>query len=277
MDIKDILVHVGGSSRKNCAQLAATLAAQNDANLLGLHVTVQSDIPPYIEAQLGAEMMDMQARFAEEEEAKAKALFENAAGSKGLSSQWRVANGDKVEQIQLYGRYADLTIVGQANPDEAGPRAGEDVAGRLALSLGRPVLCVPYAGTFETVGQRVMIAWDAGRAAARALGDALPLMQGAAEVSVLSVNSQSGGVGQGDGAGMDIVAHLARHGVKASAQHISVTDMEVGAMMLSRAADFGADLIVMGAYGHARWRELVMGGATRHMLEHMTVPVLMAH
>lgn len=275
MAIKDILVHIGGSARKNVAQLAANLAAQHEAHLVGLHVSTPPDIPPYIEAQLGADVMDMQARFAQDESAKAKDLFDAAVGANGLPSEWRVSQGDVVDAIQLHGRYADLVVVGQRNPDEPGPARDEDVPGRLALSLGRPVLSVPYAGDYETVGQRVMVAWDGGRAAARALGDALPLIRTGAEVSVISVNPAPGA--HGDVAGMDIAQHLARHGIKAEAQHIQAKDMEVGAMLLSRAADCNADLIVMGAYGHARWRELVMGGATRHVLEHMTAPILMAH
>lgn len=277
MAIKDILVHIGGSARKNCADLAASIAAKNEAHLVGLHVTGQPDIPPYIEAQLGAEVLDVQAKFAKDEATRSEALFTAAVEAQGVSSEWRVAEGDPLENIQLHARYADIAIIGQANPDEPGPAGGEDLAGRLALSLGRPVLAVPYAGSFDSVGKRVMVAWDAGRAAARALGDALPMMKDAEEVSVLSVNPETGPEAHGEVVGMDIAAHLARHGIKADAQHVQAHDMEVGAMLLSRAADFGADLIVMGAYGHARWRELVMGGATRHILEHMTVPVLMSH
>jgi len=275
MAIKDIIVHVGQSARQGCVDVATQLATRYGAHVVGVHVTTPPDIPPYIEAQLGAEVIDVQNRFAEDMAAEAKAAFAQAFAAKDLSSRWVSLRGDLIEGIQLYGRYADLAIVGQASPDEPGLAVSEDIAGRLALSLGRPVLAVPYAGSFGVVGKRALIAWDGSRAAARALGDALPLIQEADEVRVLCIDPE---VGAGpDGPGMDVVAHLARHGVKAEAHHVQSGDMEAGARMLSQAADFGADLIVMGAYGHARWRELVLGGATRHMLEHMTVPVLMSH
>ena len=272
MAIQDILVHVGNCARQNCVDVAAALAAQHCAHVMGVHVTTPPDIPPYIEAQLGAEVIDAQVRFGQEMAAGAKAAFEQTVGVHNLSAEWRALRGDLVEGIQAYGRYADLTIVGQVTPDEPAFSFCEDVAGRLALSLGRPVLAVPYAGSFGAVGKRVIVAWDGSRAAARALGDALALMQDADAVHVLSVNAE-----EGEDRGADVVAHLARHDIQAETHAVQARDMESGAMMLSHAADFGADLIVMGAYGHARWRELVMGGATRHMLEHMTVPVFMSH
>jgi len=279
MAIKDILVHVGCSARQCCVDVAASLATQNGAHLVGLHVSTQPDIPPYIEAQLGAEVVAAQARNAEELQVKCKTAFDQAVDASGLSAEWRMLEGDWVDTIQMVGRSADLVIVGQTDPNGPGVVGGEDVAGRLALTLGRPVLAVPYAGSFGAIGKRVMVAWDGSRAAARALGDALPLMHEAEMVNVLSVNPDTSAHGHGHApaTGADIVTHLARHGITAEAQHLQVHDIEIGAMMLSRASDFGADMFVMGAYGHARWRELVMGGVTRHMLEHMTIPVLMAH
>lgn len=272
MAIKDILVHVGTSARQGCVDVAAALATEHGAHVMGVHVTTPPDIPPYIEAQLGAEVIDAQVRFAENVAAEAKAAFDQGLSANDISTEWRTLRGDLVEGIQAYGRYADLVIVGQVNPDEPALSLSEDVAGRLALSLGRPVLAVPYAGAFGAVGKRVIVAWDGSRAAARAMGDALALMQNADEVRVLSINAADGDYGV-----HDAVAHLARHGVKAAAHAVQAHDMEPGAMLLSHAADFGADLVVMGAYGHARWRELVMGGMTQHILEHMTVPVLMSH
>ncbi|HEY9079890.1 universal stress protein [Magnetovibrio sp.] len=272
MAIKDILVHVGNSARQGCVDVAAALAAQHGAHVMGVHVTTPPDIPPYIEAQLGADVIDAQVRFGEEMAAEAKAAFDQGLGANNISTEWRTMRGDLIEGIQAYGRYADLVIVGQVNPDEPAMSSSEDVAGRLALSLGRPVLAVPYAGSFATVGKRVLVAWDGSRAAARAMGDAMALMRQADAVEVLGVN-----VEEGDSGGQDAVAHLSRHGIKAVARTVQARDMEPGAMMLSHAADFGADMLVMGAYGHARWRELVMGGVTQHMLEHMTIPVLMSH
>jgi len=145
----------------------------------------------------------------------------------------------------------------------------------LALGVGRPVLIVPRYGTFETVGERVLVAWNGSREATRAVHDALPLLKLASSVTVLSIDPEHD---TGDRIpGADIALHLARHGVAAEGMSTVGLDISVGDLLLSRAADLGADLIVMGAYGHSRVRELVLGGATRHILQHMTVPVLMSH
>ena len=122
-----------------------------------------------------------------------------------------------------------------------------------------------------------MVAWDASRLATRAVNDALPILRKASKVHLLAINPEGGREGHGDVPGADIGLHLARHGVKAEASSIHAEDLEAGDALLSRAADFGADLIVMGAYGHSRWRELVLGGVTRHLLNHMTAPVFMSH
>lgn len=146
----------------------------------------------------------------------------------------------------------------------------------LILSCGRPVLLVPYASNERSTGCRVLVAWDGSREATRAVHDALPFMRTAENTTILTVN----GVHEFERAripGADIATVLARHGVR-----VEVADIETGAgdsvgEILLSVADNGADLLVMGAYGHARWRELVMGGATRTILRSMTVPVLMSH
>ena len=122
-----------------------------------------------------------------------------------------------------------------------------------------------------------MVAWDGGREAVRAINDALPLLAGAEHVDVVSVNPEERGTDHGEIPGADMCLHLARHGVNAEAQHIAASDVDVGNMLLSRVADVGADLLVMGAYGHSRWREIVLGGATHQVLSEMTVPVVMSH
>ena len=138
---------------------------------------------------------------------------------------------------------------------------------------GRPVLVVPYAGRHEGLGSRVLVAWNASREAARAVHDALPLLTRARSVVVLAVDPPD----EDHIPGADIAAHLAHHGVHVEARHTVAPDIEVGDELLNLISDLGADLLVMGAYGRSRWREAVFGGATRHILAHMTVPVLMAH
>ena len=146
----------------------------------------------------------------------------------------------------------------------------------VILSCGRPVLVIPYVGDYETIGENIMIAWDASAMAARAVHDALPVLQAAKTVTVMVVIPKDGGPETGDLPGAAISAHLARHGISAEADHMQ-SDLDPGNMLLSRAADKSADLIVMGAYGHARWTEMMLGGVTKHLLAHMTVPTLMSH
>jgi nucleotide-binding universal stress UspA family protein len=122
-----------------------------------------------------------------------------------------------------------------------------------------------------------MIAWDSGREAARAVNDALPVLEQATAVTVLSVNPRPGIDLHGEEPGADIALHLSRHGVKVEVQQTQVEEINVGDTVLSRLADLGCDLLVMGAYGHSRLREVVLGGVTRTLFESMTVPVLMSH
>jgi nucleotide-binding universal stress UspA family protein len=183
---------------------------------------------------------------------------------------------DAASIVALHGRHADLVVLGQADPDTASARARYLVE-EVTLSAGRPALVVPYIGTAGTLGRRVMVAWDAGREATRALNDALPILKLADSVTVLSVNPQPGRDGHGEDPGADIGLHLARHGVPVEVQRTHAKGMDVGEILLSRLADLGSDLLVMGAYGHSRLREFVLGGATRTLLAEMTVPVLMSH
>ena len=171
----------------------------------------------------------------------------------------------------------DVVVIGQRDPDTreiAGPNHMPD---HVLLSAGRPVLVVPHVGTYPSVGKRVMVAWDGSLPAARAVNDALPILRGAEKVNVITVYRHDVSADAGREPGERICRHLARHGIAARSQHFRANGIGTGDLILSRAADEGTDLIVMGAYGHARWRELVLGGVTLHMLKHMTVPVLMFH
>ncbi len=204
---------------------------------------------------------------------EASKRFEADAARAGVAAEWRALEGDVAATLNEQGRYADLVVVGQSNPeDEDDMSAG--VADRLVLELGRPVLIIPYIGTHDTVGKRVLVAWNAKREAVRAINDALPILERAERVDVMVINPSGE---EGDLPAADISLHLARHGVKAEAQSIAADDIDAGNLLLSRAADADADLIVMGAYGHSRFRETVLGGVTRHMMKHMTVPILMSH
>ncbi|MBF0307131.1 MAG: universal stress protein [Alphaproteobacteria bacterium] len=278
MPFKDILVHVdGGKHIEARLEAAFALATTHTAHVVGLFVRSTPYVPQFIKAQFGPEVIEIQRRYVAEAVEAAEKRFVHHATLAGVPYEWRVVDGDVVDQVNLHARYADLTVIGQPDPETQEANDHREVADHLILDAGRPVLVVPYAGRFPTLGVRVMVAWNGSREATRAVNDAIPLLQLAKHVEVMAINPRGGLNGHGDVPGADITLHLARHDVKAQADHLHAEDMDVGNMLLSRISDGEIDLLVMGAYGRSRLRELVMGGATRHILRHMTVPVMMSH
>ena len=174
-----------------------------------------------------------------------------------------------------HARFADLVIVGQAEPDNQPAGTPSDLAEEVVLASARPVLIVPHIGVSKTPGKTVMLCWNGGREAVRAATGALPLLKAADNVIVLEIDPKSGVDEEEPGA--DVAQWLARHGVKVTVQRDTAANSDVGGVILSRAADHDVDLIVMGIYGHSRMRELVLGGASRTLLATMTVPLLVAH
>ncbi len=278
MSYRTLLVHLDTTPR--CAVrigLAASLALAHAARVVGLSPTgmvhTRSPLYGYAPAGFAAEAAltlrtraeGIASRFADE----ARRLGVGAAEA-------RVDESDPIEAVMRHARYADLVIVGQTDPDSPSDDVPANFAQEVVVNAGRPVLLVPYAGTYPSVGRRVVAAWDGSREAARAFSDALPILSRAHKVHVLVFNSHHRAGQHGDLPGADIGGWLARHGVPVEVTHDRV-DIDVAAAMLSRAADLSADLIVMGGYGHSRFRESILGGVTRSMFEQMTVPVLMSH
>jgi nucleotide-binding universal stress UspA family protein len=177
------------------------------------------------------------------------------------------------DQFARMARRFDLAIVGQAQPDIS---AMEQIIGETTLfESGRPMIMVPYIQQAPFKTDNVMICWDGSRTAARAIADAVPIIRKSGRVEIVIIASERGKQDEIEGA--DIGQHLARHGLKVDVHRISGGNIDVGDALLSHAADSGADLMVMGGYGHSRLREFVMGGATRSIFESMTVPVLISH
>jgi nucleotide-binding universal stress UspA family protein len=276
MGLKDLLVHVDNDPACTTrVDVAVALAATHGAHLTGLRVLGSPPLPSYVEVELPPSVREELRRRQEELARQAEERFHERARRRGISGEWRLErSGDIVGVMKLHARYADLTVVGQGIDLKDAPHDLAFLPEELALGVGRPVLVVPRYGTFETVGERVLVAWNGSREATRAVHDALPLLTRATKVTVLSIDPSDSGSRVPSA---DITLHLARHDVVAEAASTVGLDLAVGDVLLSRAADLGADLIVMGAYGHSRVREMVLGGATRHILQHMTVPVLMSH
>jgi nucleotide-binding universal stress UspA family protein len=177
------------------------------------------------------------------------------------------------ETVALHTRYADLAIIGQSNPDRPETAVFNEIIEEVLFNSGRPVLMVPYAGTFEAIGRKVLVGWKSTAEAARALNDAIPLMRGAEQITIMTSDPADG---DGDEPVADIALHLARHGLTVLATHTISDGLRGDDILLNQAADTGADLLVMGAYGHSRMRERMLGGVTRGILQSATVPVLLS-
>lgn len=281
MSYKDLLVVLDSEApARRRIDLAAALAERFEAHLVGLYPLPIPEAPRhfgyYDPALLDPFFGELRGR-ARETADKLREVFQHVTSLRGLSAEWRViAEGPEADPA-LHARYVDLTILGQLDPDLGEADMIRPRPEHVTLASGRPILVVPYAGHFETVGRRILIGWNATREATRAVNDAMPLLAAAEVVTVLTVDPREGPHGHGQLPAADISLHLARHGVNAEIEQTVSADLPVGEVLLSRAADLGVDLLVMGAYGHSRARELLLGGATRSLLRSMTVPVLMSH
>jgi len=279
MGYKTILVHLdAGARRSERMELAFALADKHDAHLVGLFALSAMHIPSYIRVDASQLLAAEQARQRAEAAGKAEMQFRSAAARYGgAKSECRVSHEDALDAVRLNARYSDLVIVGQHEPDaERDTGVATGFVDELVLSCGRPILVVPYAGRFGGAFKRALVAWNASSEASRAMSDALPLLARTERVNVVVFDAGSTGK-HGEEPGADAALYLARHGVKASVSTYGSPGVDIGSQILTRASDLTVDLIVMGAYGHSRMRQLVLGGATRTLLESMTVPVLMAH
>jgi nucleotide-binding universal stress UspA family protein len=276
MPYKTILVHVDNGKRSAVRlDIACRLAKLSDAHLIGLHALTVVKLPSYALVEGGVQVREFHERMLRESAVAAEALFKQAVKAAGIEKvEWRQSRRDAVESVPIHGRYADVLVIGQPNETDASG-VEPDFAERLVLASGRPALVIPYAGDFPTVGTRVLVAWNASREATRALTDAIPILREAKQVDVIAFNPKDAPHGEVPGA--DIGLYLARHGIKVNVSQQTAEDVDVGNQLLSRAADLDSDLVVMGAYGHSRMKELILGGATRTVLNSMTVPVLMSH
>ncbi len=271
--IKHIVAHVeGGAHDQAVLRLSAALAARFGAGL----EAVFANVPPFIAAPMDGiltpQIVEAQQVIYRQRAEAAKTALAAVTLPQG-KPVWTEVDGMPAEAVIARARFADLAVLPQPAPEESDVATDYDSPAEVVMALGRPVLMVPYAGTFADAGKRVLAAWSGTRESARALADALPFLTGADEVTVLTINPER------DAGPMeaDMKRWLAAHGVKARTRVARSRELEVGDMLLSVAADLSADLIVMGAYGRSRLRELILGGATHSIFQHMTAPVLMSH
>jgi nucleotide-binding universal stress UspA family protein len=283
MTYKTILVHCDASRTVDRRLAAAAEVAQRfEARLVGLHAREPFEVASFVDGGMAlGPLMEAYQAGCDAAERTARTAYDKAAKGRNFPAEWRVTEAFSDDALAVNGRYADLLVVGQADPDDpAGSR--NDLPEAMAFATGRPVLVVPQIGAQSSagrasVGKTVLLCWNASRESARAAADALPFLRAADKVIVLIVDPAISADSHGPEPGADVALWLTRHGVNVTVQRDVAADAAVGEVILSRAADCGADLIVMGIYGHSRLREMVLGGASRTLMSSMTVPVLMSH
>jgi nucleotide-binding universal stress UspA family protein len=274
---RDILVVIdNAATAAHLLAPAAVLARRFDARLTGFFPTGLPSATSFGDLSSGAQLVEAFMTAQREEAVKAEAAYRQELGHLQLAGDWVTREADFGESVTALGRLYDLVIVAQANPDVPSP-APRMLPEELVVGVGRPVLMIPYAGDFAEFDRHVLVAWNGSREATRALHDAMFLIERADAVTVIEVDPPSSAPGYPDLGIADVIAMLKRHGVEAAAVPTVSGGTPVADVILSRAADLSADLVVMGAYGHSRLRELVLGGVSRSVFQEMTVPMLMSH
>ncbi len=273
---KSIIVHVDASaSSRRRLQLAATLGSLYEANVTALYAVAALGAEyPYIYVVGSPEAVALVRDVEEANIGLAKAAFD-AVDNGNDRLRWAAPTTEPLRTMAHQGRYADLLILGQRDPDNP-PQAclPSGFVESVLIDSGRPALVVPCIGVREAFGKVALVAWKNTRESARAVSAALPFLRRCENVHVVAWDESDGSERQ---APLDIERYLCLHGIAIRMHRREAVPADIGAALLSLAADTSADLLVMGCYGHTRAREWVLGGATRAILKSMTVPVLMAH
>ena len=278
MGLNDIVVYVDSSeATKARVGFAVALAKEHGAHLIGIAFAPTALLPLY-GADVGfADMSEVMASV-KAQGASALRAFEARANADGVSVEAELMQGMSEEfphDFARAARHVDLAILGQ-------PRDGDPLIGQYALverclfASGRPVIIVPALTDKLSLKGTIVAAWDGSAEAARAINDALTFLKPASRV-VLVVGVMSGQDDEQAPQTDDMIAHLKRHGVTAEALRVKAGEGDIGRLLLSTAKSLDADLIVMGAFHHSRWREFILGGVTLTVLEEATIPLFMAH
>jgi nucleotide-binding universal stress UspA family protein len=272
MALRTLLLHADTDDRfAHRLSLAIAIARQHEARLVVLYA-LKTPIAVGLYAEpMGSPAVDLIQQEIDAERARAEELRQSIAtmiGAEGLAWDWRSRSAPPGDSIAAQALTADLVIMGQEREaSTTGPVAD------VALSSGRPVLCIPHVGNFAAPFRRILVAWRGTRESSRALHDAMPFLAGAAQVTLFCASEEL----EQDASADDAVRHLADHRIRAELRRVTLGDIDSGTTILNAVADNSADLLVMGAYGHGRMREFVFGGATRTILASMTVPTLLSH
>lgn len=275
--LRSILVHMDDSP--HCAtrlRVANQIAEQHEASVTALYAVT----PPFMQLSMtyagGAAVAPIVQDFETQRHARVRAVFDQTVAAGMPRVRWAEVTGEPTWAMSRQALLADLLVLGQRDTqNERMSGVPFDFVESVVLACGKPALVIPNIRVGEPVGRVALVAWKETRESARAVSAALPLLRKASKVHVAVWDDDS--LKRYDEAPLDIARYLRQHGVEAEVHHHGPASREIGEYLLSRATDLSADLIVMGCYGHGRAREWVLGGASRTVLQSMTVPVLMAH
>jgi nucleotide-binding universal stress UspA family protein len=283
MSIKTVLVNLNHESRVEALiAAAAAIARPAEAHVIGLYVMPPLFMPSDVILPMGSDFYELQIAEHRAQAGRIQTVFERLTKGEPYVAEWRVYGDVRAAYESIadgvidQSRSANIVIVSQA-VDGNDPPMITDIPERVAIESGRPVLVVPSSWNACEYGRDVAIAWNDSRESARAAFDALPLLERAKRVRLITVSEHASGSGANAIPAAEAAASLARHGLEVEVETIGGDGRHSGNAILARVVADGADMLVMGAYGHSRLREFVLGGATRDVLKHMTVPVLMSH
>jgi nucleotide-binding universal stress UspA family protein len=281
MSYKTVLVHVDNSANAQLRYaLAAAIAKSQDAHLLGVAATgVSRFIQTPVSGDSDPDTVKYLVAPVERFRQKAKDALQGFSSfviTRDVKHEEVLVDDEPYDALKLLSRYSDLIVVSQSSVNDPAMTNMLDFPEYIALNSGRPVLIVPHEGQVKDKIERVLIAWDASLSAARAIADAIPLLKNAAQVTVAILNPASKPDVVSQLPGADIALYLGRHGINVEVTQ-EKTNLDLGDALLRMASEKHSDLIVMGCYGHTRFREILLGGVTRTMLEKASIPVLVAH
>ena len=280
MSPKTILAYLNSAKHaKGILETAFAVARKFDAHVIGLHVVPLVSVPAIVPFEVSGEIIEMQRKVLDDEAHRIARVYKDAATASMLRHEWRevrASHYDIAGIVDVHARAADLVVAGQSD-DGSGTYLPTDVTEDLMMDSGRPVLVVPREGSkAAATGSRILVAWNESREAARAVFDAVPFLETASDVRIVTVNPAHGRRDP-ELPGAEIAAALSRHGIRVEAAVAVAPGLRVADELINRATENACDMVVMGGYGHSRLGELVFGGATREMLRQCPVPLLISH
>lgn len=280
MSVQSILAVVDHrETTRSVMHAALALADLHDAHITALFSLPPFELPAFYTAGVPESMLEAHSQATATAADKAREIFDSMVDAAGRTdrSEFIVAEGSPVDNAAYFARLNDITIVAQVTDEDTGMLSFPHPAD-LVLKSGRACMVAPHDFKGDALGRAILVAWDATREAARAVGDSMLLFEKAEKIIACTVDEYGKTPKLGESVVNELAEHLARHDLSVEARyHHLETEESVAGFLMKQAADAGADMIVMGGYGHSRLREFVLGGETDYMLKNMDRPVLLSH